>query len=169
MAQSRAERESVYLCEAFAVGETALAAIVFSPLSNSCAAGFATFPEGPDFPSISIMGLMLDIMLGSFAISSGFARREESISPEGAVEVLCDALSAEVLWAAGSCGEPEGLDDSFESSSLSMLFCRASSEEFVLISELLIASKSFFAVFVVLYELGSAGYIAVSSHSERST
>ncbi len=43
-------------------------------------------------PSISMIGLMLDIMAGSFAISSGFDKSEERISPPpeltGAVPLL---------------------------------------------------------------------------------
>ena len=60
-------------------------------------------------PSISMIGFMLDIIVGSFEISSGLESREERISPEGkadeAVVPVPDATlgDAVVAFAENFC------------------------------------------------------------------
>ena len=82
MAQSRAVRES-------APGECLTMAVDVSFSAGSGAdaeigiAGGADVVVAPDALSISRIGFMLDRIVGSFAISSGFDKREESMSPPG--------------------------------------------------------------------------------------
>lgn len=61
---------------------TIAAGISFSSGSDGIAdVGIADVVVDPDVLSMSITGLMLDMMVGSFAISSGFDKSEESMSP----------------------------------------------------------------------------------------